>query len=154
MRIKITVNKLISLLKVCIFIFLASAAFNVYAEYYLVYAVPPESNFVCIHCHRYHHHHRHPHYGLAVHHRHHPVLSTHHRRSSYHISIYYPVYPACGCADVWVACSYPTRSSDEVYSAKPDRYGERYYDEDTNYDPDMTTGDDDPTADPNLDIDH
>lgn len=111
-------------------VILSCLSLNSYAEYYLVYPAPAcfdcyEGNWVVHHYyHRYHHHHH------RVHHHH-----IHHYGTEIYTSCWEPVSP----------CAIKRYHHDDYY----------YMDTgDPNYDPDLSTGDDDATVDPDMDIDH
>jgi hypothetical protein len=121
--------------KLCLFLCLAVLMGSARAEYYLVYPAP-----ACVYCvhtrwvaHHYYHHYRH--------------RIVHHRHPCYGTSIYYYAWEpvsACPCANVYDDCG------------ACGHYHRVYYqgDDNWNYDPDLSTGDDDATVHPGMDIDN
>lgn len=136
-------NKLSQLL------FLLFIPFYAHAEYYLVYPAPAMS---CIA----------PSCKANVHRVHRKIIShkKHHvkhvrQRNSYSISVYYPVViPACACSiAASVPCCqypfYPPHDSDGFNVFSTQTYEDNYNDDS---DPDMSTGDDDASYHPDLQI--
>lgn len=94
MKTEKSVSKFLLSLKLFLFIVLLTASCNVFAGYYFVYtSIPDESCSDAFYEPPVIHHHYH-HYVIHKHKTIHHVI--HHRRSSYPISVYYPIPP---CAE-------------------------------------------------------
>lgn len=138
-------NKLFSLPKISILILLGIITSNAYAEYYLVYSAP-ESNVIWLDGGKSSVKHKHHKQYRKVSHKH------YHRHSSCQISVYYvypqPLYPCEGMIVEYRSSGYEYVN----FSYKPYRYRTEEYKEDW-YDPDMSTGDDNASIHPELNID-
>jgi len=79
----------------------------------------------------------------------------HHKCQHCNFSIHYiSVLPACGCNRAWTVV-YPASGDVVTFSARPPRHDGKYVeDENANYDPDMSTGDDNAVVHPGMDIDY
>lgn len=139
-------SKLISLLKVCIFVTFASAACNVYAEYYLVYSAP------CPDCYAP------PAEWRPYHVRHHAYVKHHRcryaRNYAYDVRVIVPLCPPPPPPPC-MSC-YPRSNEFVEFNTYPGATGHGRYvinEVDTN-DPDMSTGDDDASIHPDMDIDY
>ena len=152
MKIKIR-NKLFSLLKLCIFNVLATVSLHAYAEYYLVYSAPEPSD-QCTFCQSKAH--KTPSKPRAiVSKKPHSVHAHHKYHSRGGLYVYYPgnLRPACPCNEVWTnaycqCCPHPNRVRTQwgdyvVFSSGPaDRTSGIPDEEESSYNPDMTTTDD------------
>ena len=138
-----TKNKLISPLKVIAFLVAMIFTGNVYAEYYLVYSVPV---IACCQSHQKIKRH--------LHKTHKPIVKKHKtvKRSHYRIEVYYPcMMTPCGacvvqCAPREYVTSIPPPDS-YYYSSRTEYY-------EYSYNPDMSTGDDNASRHPDMDIDY
>ena len=138
MKIKIPVNEFISWLKPCIFIFLMTIAFNGYANFLVYYG--PDSLDECGHC--YHRYHR-----ILYHHYHHIV---HHHKYRTCSVVRYPMVRHC--VWIWDNAWTPCRYGRGFYSHEVIYYPDDI-DPDQYYDPDLSTGDDNASVYPDMDID-
>lgn len=132
-------DKLVSTARVSIFIAVIALPLNAQAEYYLVYGPPAVA---CDYCHTSRVYYRPVHRVCRVHkvrpcHRR-CYHVTHHRRSHYSTTVYYPVpvypRPSCGYCDGFLQPTYYwAPAPNRVYYQHPDdrlvgnRYEEGYY---------------------------
>lgn len=139
-------------LRTCLLTSLIFASPYAYAEYYLVY---PAANVIdCADCyarptwkhhHSKHHHSTRPHVAHKKH---------HHHRSSYSITVYYPWRIVTPC---YTCCATNTHYRDAIidYNSMPVSHSRGRYIHDNPYDyynPDMSTGDDDASVYPDMNI--